>query len=109
MLGGKHRKSCSAFADRPAGVFLKAPEIRETECWGWAWGRTAASPGTDSRGRMSSDARVGHEIASNHTVRRLFPSQFSRRISVSVSCVQEEVQLAAHTFNTSLARGSSPL
>ena len=55
-----------------------------------------------------SDTQVGREITSYHTVRGLFPSQFSFRISISVSAVQEKVQLGTHIFNTSLPLGSSP-
>lgn len=94
-------------ADR--GVFHKAPEIRATECWVWAWGPDRSFPRHRfPRGRIFSDSRVGHDIASNHTVRRLFPSQLSCRISISVSGgIQEEGHLAGHTFNASLAWGSS--
>lgn len=55
-----------------------------------------------------SDTRAGREIASHHTVRGLFPSQFSFRISIAVSVVQQEVQLGTHVFNTSLPLGLSP-
>lgn len=55
-----------------------------------------------------SDTRVGREIASRHTVRGLFPCQFSLRISISVSAVQQGVQLGTHIFNTSLPLGLSP-
>lgn len=111
LLGGKHMKSCSGihavFAHWPA--FPRKPlRPGRLSAGGGPGTRTTASRGTDSRGRILSDSRVGHDMASNHTVKRLFPSQFSLRMSVSVGRVQEEVQLAAHTFNTSLAQGSSP-
>lgn len=59
------------------------------------------------REMILSGSLVGREITLNHTVKRLFPSQFSLRISNSVSSVQEKVQLGAHTFNTSLPFGLS--
>ena len=73
---------------------------------GMGWGQQL-HPSWFPREMILSAARVGREITLNHTVRRLFPSQFSFRFSISVSPVQEKVQLGTHILNTSSPFSSS--